>query len=157
MELSIDDAGHFEIALAPEYLRILAEAVNRVLETADWEFHTLMGVWPDEAQLVAEKLGEIVNQISSEVALTDQSPMSQDRHRFGLPPDAILLEQVTGATVRLVFTDKSMYVVRNALNTVVGAYGQVNVLASRAGVSPAAVRAFTDEFFDCLLAVDQPD
>jgi hypothetical protein len=121
LDLSIDNLGQIEIGLTPENLRILMAAVNQVLETADWEFHSLMGVWPDEAQPVADRLREIVDHISTDAATSDKESASQDTLQVGRYAGGIKLVQGTGATVRLALTEPALLVVRNALNTVVGA------------------------------------
>ena len=157
MDLSIDNSGQVEIALAPENLRILAAAMNQVVDTADWEFHSLMGVWPEEAQPVADKLREIVDYIATNIGVSDVTPVSQGRIWFDNDAGGIKLVQSIGETVRLSLTDTAILIVRNALNTVIGAYGQADVLANRAGVPVVAVRAFTDEFFDRLLATGHSD
>lgn len=108
--------GDFEVTLTDVEFRILHEAVKRMIETADWEFQTLMGVYVEEAVPVLERLERLSEDISS-----------------------------GSMVVRL--SDHELFVCRQSMVTLLGAFGQESLLADRADVDRTDVMRFSVDFF----------
>lgn len=144
--------GCYEIVAAVWKLTIAFQAVNYMVETADWEFSSLMGVQVVEVLPTLGKLDQLIHPhtggLNSGGHIEDEVD-SRSSAAKEFQPQAALAGDVQ---VKLIASTLDIHVIHDSLNTVIGAYGKIRILADRSGSTVEQVRTFSDEFYGLLLS-----